>query len=718
MQTKIDRYEALKASQKRLTINCIDLTVANTELLASSQHFRKLSKKVPGVIFQYRLYLDGHSSYPYASEGIRDIYELTPKQVRDDASPIFNMLCPLYYDEFLASIQESARSMQPWYIEYQVSLPKKGPQWLQSQATPEMLEDGSILWHGFVTNINERKLAESELHLATRTFESQEAMMVTDIDNNILRVNAAFTTITGYTSEDVVGQSPSLLSAELGDDDFYAVLWDHVLEFGVWEGEVSHRRKNGDTRPQQLNITSIQDARGVFTHCITTIFDVTKSEVALTAINKLAFYDSLTALPNRRLFMDKISQALLTSAGTSRYGALLFVDIDNFKVLNDTLGHGLGDLFLKQVSRRIAECLSEIDMVGRLDGDQFVILLENLSKQTIEATLEAKAISQKIQVSLNRVYQLGMYEQFSSASIGITLFKDYETNSMEILRQAEIAMYQSKKEGRNTLRFFERRMQVGITTRIQMEHELRQAIEQEQFQLYYQIQVDTAGHPLGAEALIRWNHPENSTIQPIQFIEFAEKTGLIVPIGNWVINAACSQLALWAGNIQHRELTLSINVSAKQLNRIDFVVQIQEAFQRHKVNPKKLKIELTESMLINDFDVIVTNMQALSSIGVTFSLDDFGTGYSSLQYLKKLPLSQLKIDQSFVRDMAENNSDYVIGRTIVMMAHSLGLTVIAEGVETSEQRQCLLDIGCIYFQGYLFGKPMPIDAFESLLNKH
>ena len=443
--------------------------------------------------------------------------------------------------------------------------------------------------------------------------------------------------------------------------------------------------------------------------------DITQRKAAEAEIQYLAFYDPLTRLPNRRLLLDRLQQALASSARSGRLGALLFIDLDDFKALNDTLGHGIGDLLLKQVAQRLKPCLREGDTVARLGGDEFVVILEDLSEHAIEAAVQTEAISEKILAVLSQPYQLATHECRSTSSIGAILFNDNQQAMEELMKQADIAMYQAKKAGRNMFRFFDPRMQTSITARVTLEGELRKALEQQQFQLHYQIQVDSAHRSLGAEALIRWEHPERGLIPPLQFIPLAEETGLILPIGNWVLETACAQLKAWQQGALTRELVLSINVSVKQFRQADFAAQVQAAVQHHAVNPMLLKLELTESLMLDNIEEVILTMSALKKIGVQFSLDDFGTGYSSLQYLKRLPLDQLKIDQSFVFDIATDNSDKAIVRTIIAMAHSLNLEVIAEGVETEEQRQFLLSNGCTHYQGYLFGRPIPIEPFERLL---
>jgi len=447
--------------------------------------------------------------------------------------------------------------------------------------------------------------------------------------------------------------------------------------------------------------------------------DITSRKLSEERISELAFFDQLTGLANRTLLMDRLKQAMTAGQRNGGVGAVLLIDLDNFKTLNDTLGHDMGDILLKLVAQRLTLIVREGDTVSRLGGDEFVVILEDLSDNELEAAEQAKTVGSKILASLNQVYELQAHAHYSTPSIGITLFNGNQHAIDELMKQADIAMYEAKKDGRNALRFFDPHMQESINARMELELELHNALQKKQLHLYFQIQVDNWDHPLGAEALIRWIHPGHGLVSPNEFIPLAEETGLILPIGKWVLEAACEQLKKWQKNEHTRGFVLSINVSAKQLHQADFVDMVKASVKRFDINPTLLKLELTESMLLENIENSIATMNALSEIGVLISLDDFGTGYSSLQYLKRLPLDQLKIDQSFVRDLVSDNSDRAIVRTIIVMAHSLNLDVIAEGVETEEQRQLLMNKGCIHFQGYLFGKPVPIEQFEALLEpKH
>jgi diguanylate cyclase (GGDEF)-like protein len=442
-----------------------------------------------------------------------------------------------------------------------------------------------------------------------------------------------------------------------------------------------------------------------------------KNREAEEEIRQLAFYDPLSRLPNRRLLLDRLNQASLFSARNSRNGALLFIDLDNFKSLNDTLGHHFGDLLLAQVAERLTVCVRKTDTVARLGGDEFVDMLEDLDENHIAAAARAEMIGNKILTALDQPYHLSTHVYHCTASIGITLFGSKLQPTEELMKQADIAMYQAKKEGRNALRFFYPEMQEIISARVSLGNEMRRAIENRQFQLYYQIQVNQSRHPVGAEALIRWMHPKHGMVSPNAFIPLAEESELILMIGKWVIETACAQINAWQANPLTRNLVLAVNVSARQFRQPDFAQNVKAVVKQHGFNPSRLKLELTEGMLLENFENTIATMNILAGIGIQFSLDDFGTGYSSLQYLKRLPLDQIKIDQSFTRDIAIDTSDREIVQTIIAIAHSLGLDVIAEGVETEEQQQILLKHGCIHYQGYLFGKPLPLEQFEALLKQ-
>ncbi|MCX7172216.1 MAG: EAL domain-containing protein, partial [Proteobacteria bacterium] len=558
--------------------------------------------------------------------------------------------------------------------------------------------------------------AEQQLRIAATAFEAQDGIIVTDLDLVILRVNRAFTEITGYTAEDAIGKTTRLLKSGRHDQAFYAQMWENLLSLGSWQGEIWNKRKDGTVYPGWLTITAVTGDTGATAHYVATMTDITARKVAEDEIKHLAFYDSLTNLPNRRLLHDRLQQALASSARNGREGALLFIDLDNFKNLNDSLGHDKGDLLLQQVALRLSTCIREGDTVARLGGDEFVVMLEDLSDKAREAATQSEIVGEKILATLNQMYQLAGHEHHSTPSIGVTLFSKHTNSVDELLKRADLAMYQAKAAGRNTLRFYDPETQAMINSRVSLEASLREGLQEHQFVLYYQPQVKQDGALTGAECLIRWQHPHRGIVTPGEFILLAEETGLILSLGHWVLETACAQLVAWAGRTETASLTLAVNVSARQFHHPDFVEQIQKILDQTGANPHRLKLELTESMLVRDIEDIIEKMTALKSIGVGFSLDDFGTGYSSLSYLKRLPLDQLKIDRSFVRDVTTDINDAAIAKTIIALGQTMALSVIAEGVETEEQRDFLFKQGCFVYQGYLFSRPLPLQEFEKHLS--
>lgn len=564
-------------------------------------------------------------------------------------------------------------------------------------------------------DITERLHAAEQLHIAAVAFESQEPMMITDAQSTILRINSAFTASTGYSEAEILGRTPRILKSGRHDQAFYAGMWDSILHRGSWQGECWDRRKNGDIYPTWTIISAIRDAQGNIRHYVCTQTDISARKQAEEEIRQLAFYDPLTKLPNRRLLFDRLRRALDSSARSKLVGALMFIDLDNFKLLNDTLGHEQGDLLLRQVAQRLPACVRSIDTVARLGGDEFVIMLEGLGEDLVEAARKAQAIGDGVLAALNQPYQLDERPYHCTPSIGVTLIADHQMTIEEALQHADLAMYQAKAGGRNMLRFFEPQMQQAANARAEMEHDLQQALHRQEFELYYQAQVDSSGRIIGAEALLRWHHPRHGLVPPDQFIALAESTGIILPLGQWVLHSACTQLKAWAQVPAMRELTLAVNVSPRQFRQPDFVAQVDAAVAQTGADPRRLKLELTENLLLDDFASVADKMSTLKRSGIGFALDDFGIGYSSLSYLKRLPLDQLKIDRSFARDVLVDGNDAAIACIIVVLGHTLGLTIVAEGVETDEQHAFLAANHCNAFQGFLFSEAVPAAAFRALV---
>jgi diguanylate cyclase (GGDEF)-like protein/PAS domain S-box-containing protein len=553
----------------------------------------------------------------------------------------------------------------------------------------------------------------AELRIAAAAFDSQEGMVVADADNVILRTNLAFTRMSGYAEDEIVGQPWRLPRSGHDDCDLVGEMRETVRRTGGWQGEVWDRTRTGDVYTRWLTISAVKDDDGAVTHYIGTYYDVSERKRAEERIKELAFYDQLTGLPNRTLLLDRMRQAISANARSGNYGALLFIDLDSFKTLNDTLGHDMGDVLLKEVARRLTACVRQDDTVARFGGDEFVVLLANLSRQDRDAAIRAEAVGEKILSALGEVYVLASYEHLNTASIGVALLADRHQSIDDLLKRADLAMYEAKAAGRNTLRFFDPGMQTVVNARAALEADLREAIRKDQFVLHYQPQMDDQGRMTGAEALLRWAHPQRGWVSPAEFIPLAENTGLIRPLGDWIMETACRQLAIWAARPETAHLTLAVNVSALQLHHKDFVDHVLAEIDRVGADPQRLKLELTESLLINNIEEAIDKMTVLKERGIRFSLDDFGTGYSSLSYLKRLPLDELKIDRGFVRDILIDPNDAAIARMIVVLGASLGLTVIAEGVETELQRKALARHGCRDYQGFLFSKAVPSGELEA-----
>jgi len=537
------------------------------------------------------------------------------------------------------------------------------------------------------------------------------AMVLFNVRREIVQVNRAAELLFGITAAKLIGQScEQLLPCYQQCGSCPAIDLHRHIEAEEIIGQ-AHKNKS---IPLIRSVAIVEDdTRGPLV--IEAFIDLTERKKAEDMIHSLAFYDPLTNLPNRRLMMDRLNQALASSTRNQQHGAILFLDLDNFKNLNDTRGHDIGDLLLIEVAKRLQDCVREGDTVARFGGDEFVLILEGLSTDQAEAAAHAEVVAEKIRASLGQPCHLQGVEHHCSASIGINLFVDHPGTIDELLKQCDVAMYQAKQAGRNATRFFDPDMQAVLDARGKMETALRAALAKKQFHLHYQIQVDAKLQPIGAEALLRWEHPEMGMVPPAQFIPLAEENGLILPIGRWVLETACERLMLWQSDPLFNKLSIAVNVSMNQFRQEDFVTQVKAVLAKSGINPRLLKLELTESLILNNVEDSISKMQKLKSIGVEFSMDDFGTGYSSLSYLKRLPLDQIKIDQSFVHDISNDTNDAAIVQTIIAMAATLGLGVMAEGVETEVQRKFLELRGCPAFQGHLFGAAVPVEQFEALL---
>jgi diguanylate cyclase (GGDEF)-like protein/PAS domain S-box-containing protein len=563
-----------------------------------------------------------------------------------------------------------------------------------------------------VRDVTDERATEAQLRIAATAFETHLGMLITDGNSRILKVNETFTRITGYSEAEVLGRNPRLLSSGLHDEAFYRRLWRSVLSSGSWQGEVWNRRKNGEVFPEWLTLSAVRDTEGKPTHFVATFSDLTERKAAEEEIHQLAFFDPLTGLPNRRLMLDRLEMTLKDSYRSGQIGALIFVDLDHFKQVNDTLGHHAGDQLLREVAHRYEEALRETDTLARLGGDEFAVLLHDLGHEPDAVAVIAERVANKLLAVMQTPIRLGEEWVNVSASLGITLFRDHEMTLDEIMQQADMALFQAKAAGRNTLAFFDPDMQVRLQARARLEADLRQALPKGELRLYYQPQVDARGRPVGGEALLRWMHPVRGQVSPGEFIPLAEENRLIVAIGYWVLEQACRQLAAWAADPARSALSLSVNVSPRQFREPDFVERVLECLETTGAPANRLKLEVTESLFLEGREEARERMLRLRKYGVRFSLDDFGTGYSSLAYLKRLPLDQLKIDQSFVCDLLEDEASGAIVASTIALAQRLRLEVVAEGVENEAQRDWLLAHGCRTFQGYLFARPAPLEALE------
>ena len=563
-----------------------------------------------------------------------------------------------------------------------------------------------------VLYLRAKQKADADLRVSATAFESHEGMAITDASNEVLQVNRAFLAITGFSESDLLGRPLTMCDLASHDEAFVRTLWEAVAADGAWQGEVWQRRKDGTTFPSGMVVTAVRNGAGQTTHHVCALTDITERKASEQEIRNLALYDFLTQLPNRRCLMERLDHALAASERAGQCGALLFIDLDNFKDLNDTLGHNVGDLLLQQVAQRLIDCVRDSDTVARLGGDEFVIMLENLAEDPQLAAEQAREIGAKLLARQGEPYVFGTHKHSCTSSIGISIFRGRQASVEDLLKQTDLAMYQAKANGRNTMCFFDPAMQAVVSARAALDADLRLGMAQRQFALPYQPQVDAEGRITGAEALLRWHHPRRGLVPPVDFIGAAEASGLIVPLGAWVLEEACARLVAWRGHAQLSHLSLSVNVSPRQFHQSDFVEQVLATLAASGADPRRLKLELTESLLLDDVEASIAKMSRLNGAGIGISLDDFGTGYSSLAYLKRLPIYQLKIDRSFVRDILTSPEDAAITRTILTLADSMGLSAMAEGVETEEQLQFLTRQGCQAYQGYLFGKPMPAPLFE------
>lgn len=689
----------------------IERSGLSTRLQQSHDLLTKLSSQVPGIIFQFKRTPDGRMCFPYASNALFEMYGVSPEEVREDASKVFSFQHPEDAPHILASIEESARNLTPWHQEYRLILPGKGECWRMGMAKPERLPDGGTLWHGFITDITERKESEAHQRLAARVFETTgEAIMVTDLEANIVAINPAFTRITGYSEAEVLGKNPRILKSGRYDKMFYAAFWEELLRKGEWVGEIWNKRKNGEEFPQWETISAIKDESGKVTRYVAVFSDMTQIHKTQQKLDQLTWRDSLTGLANRALFIMQVGQALVSAKREGRYAVILLIDLDRFKEINEARGLAAGDEILRVVAKRFASAMHADDLLARLDSDEFAVLMPRFFASRESAAHESLSMSEKLHLAMQEAMEVGGEHIHVGASIGISIMPESQNETaVEVLRQADMAMAKAKEEGGGRSVFFETVMGESVKERFQLESELRLAIAHNQLRLYLQPQVDAQGRQVGAEALVRWQHPTRGLVPPGLFVPLAESSDLIVALDRWMLTAVCRLLALL--DAEGQSMRISVNISPRHFQKSDFVEEIKAQLVKSGAAPTDLVLEVTEGLMIGDLGDVVGKMTSLSTLGIHFSIDDFGTGYSSLAYIKRLPIHELKIDKSFIQDATTDQNDAALVETILSVAQHLHLQVVAEGVENQEQADFLNARGKVIHQGYLFGRPEPMEQW-------
>ncbi|MCC5452833.1 EAL domain-containing protein [Rheinheimera sp. UJ51] len=696
-------------------------------MLVSSQQecqtvLNLLTDNLPGFFFQLSETTGQSYQLLKLTNSAAAILGMPLQELHTNQSAIFSRIAAEDFDDLRALLTHSATHGTPWHMQFRYQHPSGNIVWLAAHASLEQDHLGRPSWYGYISDISSMKQNEQALEdyaVAHREILDNvvDAIITINEQGLIQTFNNAAIKLFGYKEEEVLGKNVSMLMPEP-----YRSQHDHYinahLHFGVTKiigrsRETKGQRKDGRLFNMELRISRIERADSVT--FIGMVRDLSERKRAEVLIEKLAFYDPLTSLPNRRMLMQCLNDALEKRQYGQELGALLFIDLDNFKHLNDSLGHATGDQLLRQVAQRLQQSVRQQDTVARLGGDEFIILLLHLSPDYYQAIDQAAQIAEKIRAVLNTPFKLEKLSYVSSPSIGITIFSDDNRVVDELLQQADLAMYQAKAAGKNMISLFDVSMQIQASTRTQLESQLRQALSNQQLQLHYQGLHNEQGELVGAEVLIRWFHPELGSVSPAVFIPIAEESGLIYEIGQWVIEQSCLQLTNWTADMPGLVPKLSINISARQFHQENFLPQVLAILEQHPLVQNRLQFELTESILVSRVDEVVAKMRRLQEYGIGFALDDFGTGYSSLSYLKCLPLEQLKIDRSFVEDILHDNNDAAIACTVIALSKALGLGVIAEGVETAEQRDALAGMGCYHYQGFYFSKPL---ASHDFVNFH
>lgn len=694
----------------------LDITDSQTQGQSFQQShdlLNKLSARVPGIIFKFKMWPDGRSSFPYMSDAVSAMYPgVTPDAIKDNATPFFAFRHPEDAAGLAASVMRSAQTMGPWDHEYRLILPDKGVVWRHGNARPEKQADGSIAWHGFITDISDRKHIEQELRLKSMVFDtSSEGILVVDADDKIVAINPSFTRITGYELTDVLGQTPKMLRSGRHDDTFFEQMQASLAATGEWQGEIWNRRKGGDIYPQWMRIITVAGVGSGPEHRIGIFSDITAQKQTDEHIWRQTNFDALTGLPNRRLLLERLRQEIRKSGVTGCQIAVLFVDLDHFKEVNDTLGHDPGDQLLIEVAQRLSNCIRKSDTLARLGGDEFTVMLVDHN-----VTRLAERTADLIETRLAMPYQLGNERVFVSASVGITLYPDHAADVDTLFRNADQAMYAAKRAGRNQHVWYTPSMQSEALRRRKLAEHLRDALQLGQFEVHYQpILCLKSKRIVKAEALLRWHSPDMPGVGPAEFIPIAEELGLINEIGEWVFRQVTHMVkALNQPSVP--PVQVALNMSPRQFTLDDSSLHWGQHLRSAGVDAANIAIEITEGLLLDNRPEVLHKLRQLHEAGLQVALDDFGTGYSAMSYLLKFHLDILKIDQSFVRNVHTEGGRAIV-EAVVAMSHKLGMLVVAEGVELAHELAFLQAIGCDFAQGYLFAKPVAPDAFRTLIEQ-
>ncbi len=646
------------------------------------------------------------------SDEIYRIFGLSPAGFGATYATFLQVVHPDDRARVQQAVKDAVEHAKPYGIEHRIVRPDGSERVVQERGEVTSDADGNaVRMVGTVQDITEQKRAELRLHQAAKVFENtSEGVIISGADQRIIAVNQAFTHITGYSEDEVMGRKPKMLRSGRHDDAFYRRMWEAIRAKGRWQGEIWNRRKDGEDYPEWLNISVVRDDAGDIINYIGVFADITPIKEARDRLEYTAHHDSLTGLPNRLLFRDRLEQALAISRRTGEGVALLFVDLDRFKVINDTLGHEVGDQLLQEVARRLIGCMREEDTVARMGGDEFVVIQKGVAQPE-----DAALLSTRVLAEINRPFSLAGHEIVASLSIGISLYPQDGGDASALLKHADAALYRAKDKGRNCYQYYSDEMSAAGMERLELESDLSQALKRAELRVHYQPQVDLAsGRIVGAEALVRWQHATRGMIPPALFIPMAEDNGMIGRIGEWVLNTACADAKAWQME-GLPPLRVAVNVSGRQIGNDHVVDKVAAALKNSGLAPQFLEIEVTESVVMQDAARAISTLHAFQAMGVTLAIDDFGTGYSSLSYLKRFPINKLKIDKSFVDGLGDAAGDSAIAVAIIAMAHSLGHTVIAEGVENEAQVEFLRAQGCDEMQGYFFSRPLPGEQFVEFL---